>query len=101
MINFLRLKFNRILNFGAKFAYLIMKLISNVFKKLCEQKKKRLISQIVKLIAFLVMFYQFILVTISYLKYETVIDMKANHNEEQRTTFTFCLKNEDECPQKI
>ncbi len=92
-MNFLRP--NCLLNFGGKFATLIIRIISNLFEKLCEQEKKWLISQIVKLIAFLILFYQIILVTVSYLNYETYIDMKTTFEEIQRPAFTFCLKNKD------
>jgi hypothetical protein len=43
-----------------------------------------------KIIAFLGLFYQIISVTISYLEYETVIDMKAISSIEQRSALTFC-----------
>ncbi len=59
-----------------------------------------LIPKIGRIIAFLVLFCQIISVTISYLEYETVIDMKAVANEEQRPTFSFCLKNKDKFIEK-
>jgi hypothetical protein len=71
-----------------------------LFEKICKTKKIALFSKIGIFIAFLVLFYQIISVTITYLKYETVIDMKVKNNEEQRPTFTFCLKNKDRFPEK-
>jgi hypothetical protein len=59
-----------------------------------------LIPKIGRIIAFLVLFCQIISVTISYFEYETVIDMKAVANEEQRPTFSFCLKNKDKFIEK-
>jgi hypothetical protein len=56
----------------------------------------QLISKFERTLAFLVFFYQFISITILYLKYETVIDMMVTSEGEQRPTFTFCLKNNDE-----
>jgi hypothetical protein len=72
-----------------------------MLKKLkSNAKKMRLLEKIGIIIAFLILFYQVIEVTINYLKYETVIDMKATLKEEQRPTFTFCLKNKDEFTRK-
>jgi hypothetical protein len=51
-----------------------------------------------RVIAFLTLFYQIILVTISYLKYEIVIDMKAVLDIEQRPAFTFCLYSGKQFP---
>jgi hypothetical protein len=56
----------------------------------------QLISKFGRTLAFLVFFYQFISITIFYLKYETVIHMMVKSDGEQRPTFTFCLKNNDE-----
>ncbi len=80
---------------------LIYELISNFFAKLRKTNKIEFISKIVKLIAFVVLIFQIIELTISYFKYETVIDMKAIPKGEQRPTFTFCLKNKDKFPKKI
>jgi hypothetical protein len=49
-----------------------------------------------RIIAFLGLFYQIISATISYLKYETVIDMKAISGIEQRPALTFCLYSDTE-----
>jgi hypothetical protein len=56
----------------------------------------KLISKFGRTLAFLVFFYQFISITILYLKYETVIHMMATPDGGQRPTVTFCLKNNDE-----
>jgi hypothetical protein len=53
------------------------------------------------IIAFLGLFYQTISVTISYLEYETVIDMKAVLGIEQRPALTFCLYSDTEFPIRI
>ncbi len=53
-----------------------------------------------RVIAFLTLFYQIILVTISYLKYEIVIDMKAVLDIEQRPAFTFCLYSGKQFPKR-
>jgi hypothetical protein len=45
-----------------------------------------------RLIAFLILFYQIISITISYSEFETVIDMKAINNLESKPTISFCLK---------
>jgi hypothetical protein len=78
----------------------IYELISKFLAKLRKTKKIEFISKVVKLIAFLVLIFQIIELTISYLKHETVIDMKVVPKGEQRPTFTFCLKNKDEFPRK-
>jgi hypothetical protein len=74
----------------------VCEFISKFISKLRKTKKIEFISKIVKLIAFVVLIFQIIELTISYLKYETVIDMKAIPEREQRPTFTFCLKNKHE-----
>jgi hypothetical protein len=51
-----------------------------------------------RIIAFLGLLYQIISITISYLEYETVIDMKAVSDIEQRPAFTFCLYTDREFP---
>jgi hypothetical protein len=51
-----------------------------------------------RVIAFLLLFYQIISVTINYLEYETVIDMKVVSDIEQRPAFTFCLYSGREFP---
>ncbi len=53
-----------------------------------------------RIIAFLGLFYQIISVTISYLEYETVIDMKAISDIEQRPALTFCLYSDKEFPKR-
>jgi hypothetical protein len=60
------------------------------------KKKIWLLLKFGKFIATFLLCYQIILVTISYLNYETVIDMKAIAGEKQRPTFTFCLKSKNE-----
>jgi hypothetical protein len=62
-------------------------------------KKLGLISKIGKFVAFLVFFYQVIESTITYLNYETVVDMKLGHMEFQRPAFSLCLKNKDKFPE--
>ncbi len=57
--------------------------------------------KIVRLIAFLILFYQIISLTISYLEYESVIDMKATFDIENKPMITFCLKNDFEFPKKF
>ncbi len=79
---------------------LVCELISKFLSKLRKTKKIEFISKIVKLIAFVVLMFQIIELTVSYLKYETVIDMKAIPKGEQRPTFTFCLKNKGEFSRK-
>jgi hypothetical protein len=54
-----------------------------------------------RVIAFLLLFYQIISVTISYLEYETVIDMKAISGISQRPALTFCLYSDREFPKRI
>jgi hypothetical protein len=64
---------------------------------------KRKIGSLYKLgrvIAFLGLLYQIISVTISYLEYETVIDMKAISGVEQRPALTFCLYSDREFPKR-
>jgi hypothetical protein len=51
-----------------------------------------------RIIAFLGLLYQIITVTISYLEYETVIDMKAISGIEERPALTFCLYSDREFP---
>jgi hypothetical protein len=53
-----------------------------------------------RVIAFLLLLYQIISVTISYLEYETVIDMKVVSNIKQRPAFTFCLYSGREFPKR-
>jgi hypothetical protein len=53
-----------------------------------------------RVIAFLGLFYQIISVTISYLEYETAIDMKAISGVEQRPALTFCLYSDREFPKR-
>jgi hypothetical protein len=53
-----------------------------------------------RIIAFLGLFYQIISVTISFLEYETLIDMKATSDIEQRPALTFCLYSDTEFPKK-
>jgi hypothetical protein len=53
-----------------------------------------------RVIAFLGLFYQIISVTISYLEFETVIDMKAVSGIEQRPALTFCLYSDREFPKR-
>ncbi len=65
-----------------------------------KTKKTSLLSKIGRFIALVILIYQIISVTISYSKYETNIDMKVIENEEQKPTFTFCLKNKDKFPEK-
>ncbi len=54
-----------------------------------------------RIIAFLGLFYQIISVTISYLEYETVIDMKAISEIKQRPALTFCLYSDREFPKRM
>jgi hypothetical protein len=53
-----------------------------------------------RVIAFLLLFYQIISVTINYLEYETVIDMKAVSGIQQRPAVTFCLYSGREFPKR-
>src|SRR5208282_5391415 len=53
-----------------------------------------------RIIAFLGLLYQIISVTISYLEYETVIDMTVNLGKEQRPALTFCLYTDREFPKR-
>jgi hypothetical protein len=53
-----------------------------------------------RVITFLLLFYQIISVTISYLEYETVIDMKVVSDIQQRPAFTFCLYSGREFPKR-
>jgi hypothetical protein len=53
-----------------------------------------------RVIAFLGLFYQIISVTISYLEYEAVIDMKASFIR-QKIVLTFCLYSGNEFPKKF
>jgi hypothetical protein len=55
----------------------------------------------VRLIAFVILCYQIISVTINYLEYESVIDMKAALGLENKPTITFCLKNDFEFPKNF
>jgi hypothetical protein len=84
---------------------LILKLInSNIFNILFAEWLKILIKicrkyslkKLEKVIALLFLFYQIISLTINYLEYETVIDTKAVSNIEQRPTFSFCEKTQNE-----
>jgi hypothetical protein len=58
-----------------------------------ENRRKWFLKKFGKIIAFLILFYQIILVTISYSEFETVIDMKAELIEEQIPVMTFCMRN--------
>jgi hypothetical protein len=58
------------------------------------------LNNFVRLIAFVTLFYQIILVTISYSQFETVIDMKAISDFKNEPTITFCLKNDDQFPKR-
>jgi len=100
MFNFLITVSKPVLLFGKKLVSFISQFISYLIEKLSKTKKIKLLLKIGKFIAFLVLFYQIISVTISYFKYETSIDMKAIENEEQRPTFTFCLKNVEKFDEK-
>jgi hypothetical protein len=62
------------------------------------KRKIRSLYKFGKVIEFLAFFYQIISVTISYLEYETVIDMKAILGIEQRPALTFCLYSYTEFP---
>jgi hypothetical protein len=53
-----------------------------------------------RIVAFVGLLYQIISVTISYLEYETVIDMKAILNKKGRPTLTFCLYSDREFPKR-
>jgi hypothetical protein len=53
-----------------------------------------------RIVAFLGLLYQIISVTISYLEYETVIDMKAILDIEQRPALMFCLYSDREFPKR-
>jgi hypothetical protein len=53
-----------------------------------------------RVIASFGLLYQIISVTISYLEYETVIDMKLISDIEQRPAFTFCLYSGREFPKR-
>jgi hypothetical protein len=58
-----------------------------------ENRRKWFLIKFGKIITFLTLLYQIILVTISYSEFETFIDMKAELIEEQRLAMTFCLRN--------
>jgi hypothetical protein len=53
-----------------------------------------------RIIAFLGLLYQIISVTISYLEYEKVIDMRAVSGIKQRPALTFCLYSDREFPKR-
>jgi hypothetical protein len=53
-----------------------------------------------RIIAFLGLLYQIISVTISYLKYETVIDLKATWGIVHKPALTFCLYSDTEFPKR-
>ncbi len=53
-----------------------------------------------RIIAFLGLLYQIISVTISYLEYETAIDMKAKSGIKQRPALTFCLYSDRQFPKR-
>jgi hypothetical protein len=53
-----------------------------------------------RIIAFLGLLYEIISVTISYLEYETMIDMKAISGISQRPALTFCLYSDREFPKR-
>jgi hypothetical protein len=58
------------------------------------------LNKFLRLMAFLILFYQIISVTISYSQFETVIDMKAINDLKHEPTITFCLKNDFEFPKR-
>jgi len=68
----------------------------NLFLQFLGQMKRKMWSlyKLGRIVAFLGLFYQIISVTISYLEYESVIDMKAILDSENEPTITFCLKND-------
>jgi hypothetical protein len=57
------------------------------------------LNKFIRLMAFVTLFYQIISVTISYLEFETVIDMKAISHLKHEPTITICLKNDFEFPE--
>jgi hypothetical protein len=57
------------------------------------------LNNFVRLMAFLILLYQIISVTISYSQFETVIDMKATSDLKHEPTITLCLKNGFEFPE--
>jgi hypothetical protein len=83
----------KIKHFGTKFVINFLIILTKM-KKFCSSKK------FVRLIALLILLYQIISVTISYSEFETVIDMKAISDLENKPTFTFCLKNDFEFPKE-
>jgi hypothetical protein len=58
------------------------------------------LNKLLGLMAFLILFYQIISVTISYSQFETVIDMKATSDLKHEPTITLCLKNDFEFSQR-
>jgi hypothetical protein len=58
------------------------------------------LNKIIRLMVFLILFYQIISVTISYSEFETVIDMKAMSDLKHEPTITICLKNDFEFPKR-
>jgi hypothetical protein len=64
------------------------------FLILSKLKKFWSLKKFGRLIAFLILFYQIISITISYSEFETVIDMKAIIDLESKPTISFCLKKD-------
>jgi hypothetical protein len=58
------------------------------------------LNNFLRFMAFLTLLYQIISVTIIYSEFETVIDMKATINDNERPTITLCLKNDFEFPKR-
>jgi hypothetical protein len=77
------------------------KVVTNILMISMKMIKNWSLKKFRRRIAFLILFYQIISVTINYLEYETVIDMKAVADLENEPTISFCLKNNFEFPKKV
>jgi hypothetical protein len=73
--------------------------VKNILIISTKVKKFWSLKKFGRLIAFAILFYQIISVTITYLGFETVIDMKAIRDlGKHKPTITFCLENDFEFP---
>ncbi len=77
-------------------------LSSSVVKNLLTKAEKFWsYRKFVRLIAFAILFYQIIALTVTYSELETIIDVKAVTNLQNKITITFCLKNDFEFSQRV
>jgi hypothetical protein len=79
---------------------LCSKVVINLFIMSTKMWKFWSLNKFIRLMAFVSLFYQIILVTISYSEFETVIDMKAMSDLENEPTITLCLKKDFEFPKR-